>query len=226
MKKAAMLALALLSSLAQSKPVKSEWDGAETRKGLDALARCVVRVDPDAARKYVMSRRLWPGGPGDVLDHCLGVTQGTGKLRFPEFVVRYVLADALVRRDYAAGMPDVVNHKIPIYEKPAPTAEELKLRADPRKAADFAIADARSASTDHLRQVAECVVIADPRATYDVLLTAPASPEEVAKLQPVVAALPACVDPTEQLSIDKISLRGSLAVAFFRLAQTPVGQSR
>lgn len=226
--------LATAASMAQAAPV----DTKAVRKAMANYGKCIVQREPARSREFILSggfitRRdddertlLSPECmPGEelvragLLDQA-GVTS-RAKLRLPDTMVRWAIGQALFDRDAGTlGATDFTAVPALSYEEPYPvrttdrdgnpiSAERI---AQQQKKFDEKKGDVA------LARVGECVARADAAGTRAALVTPLDTPEELAALKAVGPALANCLPKGQTIGFDRMSLRGSLAVAYYRLA--------
>jgi len=202
----------------------------EVRRVQASFARCVVRRRASVAERYVLdadpkSRLKLSGRVGD--PECLAQTLetfGTTQMRFPADTMRYALAEALVRY----RLP-----KIPLQNLEAipPLAHPAPIQADPGTLQDIAgrpltaaeLADIRevAVATPYLSRLGECVVRFNPAASYALLMTDADSTAEDTAIESIKGALANCIDAGRALKLNKMTVRGTVALNYFRLAKAP-----
>jgi hypothetical protein len=195
------------------------------RRTFEQFSQCVAARHHDEAEATVLSTE--PGkvvlaAHSDVVDgYCLR-TEWL-KLENAEYL-RFGLADALLRLDYAKGLPADIAQAAPLAH---PEVNEADYRPEPDKTATAKeiaklqqdLEDARAGRTASI--FAECVARADPGGVLALVLTEPVSDAEkkaFAELQP---PLNACLPKTKAIRLDALQLRGALAMNLYRLAKAP-----
>ena len=199
----------------------------ETRKRVREYSDCIVKKHPEDARTAVLSltdnASLVKDYPKLLDPYCL--TGFVDRMAFPGDLLRYALADALVRRqliNQPAIDPLVIGplaHNQPV---PPPSVTEAKAEADQGKPFDrkqwqFGVALAYS----QVSQFGECVVRADPAGTKQLLASAPTSAPEAAAIAALKPVLGSCLRKDSKLHLTKEVLRGTIALNYYRLANAP-----
>lgn len=208
------------------------------RQGMADYGSCIVKYEPAKAREFVLSggfvsRRnqdeqallsteCMPGE--DLLRVAMGDQKGLssrGKLRLPDVMIRWAIAQALFDRE-AASITATNFASVPAltYEEPYPvstTDRDGNTLSDKRIALQRQKFEEKAADVT-MAKLGECVARMDGAGTRAVLLTALDTPEELASLKAVTSAIGNCLPKGQTLKFDRMSLRGSLAVAYYRLA--------
>ena len=209
------------------------------RKALADYGTCIVKWEPVKARDFVLSgvfikyrdqiqmfysRECMPGEyirrAGLAATGNSSMASG-GRLRFPDVIIRWAIAGALFNRD-AAKLTLIDFTAVPklSYEEPFPVRTTNK-DGDPLPSERIAEQQKRfdeKASDVALAKVGECVARADGAATRAALLTPIDTAAELAALRSLAPTLSNCLPKGQTIGFDRMSLRGSLAVAFYRLA--------
>lgn len=208
------------------------------RQALADYGSCIVKREPVKARAFVLSggflsrrdqdEQMLLSPECNVADQLFraGFAEQRGmanraRLRLPDVMIRWAIGQALFDRDVAklgggsfAAVPALT------YEEPFPVRTTTK-DGDPLPAERIAEQQRRfdeKAGDVALARVGECVVRADGAAARAALITAQDTPEELAALKALAPALSNCLPKGQTLGFDRMSLRGSLAVAYYRLA--------
>ncbi|PLK25803.1 hypothetical protein C0V78_02010 [Novosphingobium sp. TH158] len=212
---------------------------AQIRKFMADYGACIVRREPDLARKAVLEGANFhsdsPEGKRlkqrecmdeDLLRNSSGGFQGRLRMRFDEDTYRGVIAEALM----AKGIPsldEAALKAIPLltYDEPRPLRTQYRdgkpIPEEKLERARAAIA--RKTEAMLIGKLGECVVRTAPAPARAVMSTAIESPGELQALNALSPALGQCIKAGETVSLDRMSLRGSLAIAQFRLSQAKVG---
>lgn len=204
-----------------------DYSTKETRAIVHAYAKCVVRRHPAKASEALLQdadnstiRRRYPmlidGG-------CLGREAG-GRIKasFGGDLYRYALADALVGRELAAA-PVPALDSVPILARQAaqdrPQPPAANARKSERRDYEFAVKRHDRAVADaFLGRYGECIVRVDPAGAKALLLTVPDSPEETGGFGRLKPALATCLAEGATLQFGRVSLRGTIALNYYRLA--------
>lgn len=213
-------------------------DAGAMRAAMAEYGQCIVKREPGRSRDFVlsgsfMSRRdqdeqallgmeCMPGEK--LIRQAIGQKGGTvsrARLRLPDSVIRWAIAQSLFDRD-AAKLAAADFSAIPVlkYEEPYPVRTTTE-DGDPLPEKRIAEQQRRfeeKAGDVALAKLGECVARIDSAGTKAVLVTTIDTAEELSALKSVTPALSKCLPAGQTLKLDRMSLRGSLAVAFYRLA--------
>jgi hypothetical protein len=238
-----MLVLTALLAVPASDIRDDIWDSKETREIQAKFAECAVEKNPASARRMVLDANLsdpaWTRTFERVADrHCLaGKIEGHDwvRLTFPLDTMRYLLADALVRREFHSGLPSSIANAAPLEQ---PTFGQARFQFHGGKNLKVSQSDQLRASQEiraglvFITQFGECLARAHPAKSHALLMTQPASVEERAVFQQLVPEFASCLPSGQKLEFNKATLRGTIAMNFYRLAHamhvtaTPAGASK
>ena len=218
---AAMIGQSLGSS------TQAELSTKETRSVTHAYAECVVKRQPkraaEAIRANLDNTAILRKYPQLLIGDCLRTKPSEVlSARFTGDLYRYALADALVRRDLAGFDPESfaslpkLDHHDPGAPPAAVDAKGKKLGA--RKFQEAVEAHRTATAFAYLSRYGECVVRNAPAAARDLLFTAPDSVEEGARFKAMSLALARCLPEGETLKFGRTTLRGTIAINYYRLA--------
>jgi hypothetical protein len=224
--------LATLSLVVAAPVVAQDWWDAdystkETRALTHAYARCVVKRQPakasEAIARNVDNATIVREYRMLIQPDCLTreVHRAT-QMRFGGDLYRYALADALVNQELAAQpAPDLdsvprLDHR-EAGEPPQPVDAKGR-KMGKRKLAAALERHERDVAFAFLSRYGECVVRVDAAGAKALLVTTPDSPEEAAHLAALRPALARCLPEGRTLRFGKITLRGSVAINYYRLA--------
>jgi hypothetical protein len=226
-----------LTAMATS-AVAATPDAKAFRKAMAEYGTCIVKWEPAKTREFVLSggfvnrrdagenallsRECIPGE--DLIRAGLAAKGGTvsrAKLRLPDVMIRWAIAGALFDRD-AAQLTQTNFAAVPqlAYEMPFPVRTTTK-DGDPLPAERVAEQQKRfdeKANDVALARVGECVARMDGAGTRAALLTPIDTPAELGALKALSPALGNCLPKGQTIGFDRMSLRGTLAVAYYRLA--------
>jgi hypothetical protein len=174
-----------------------------------------------AAKKMVSFGRCImsaPGSAGDILATLPGSAEerliagkiakrrsgclNSGALRFGPAILRGVIAEGFLRRDFSSIGGAAKRLAVKIYTMP----EQSKW------------ASLSSQAPLQLQSLAACVVTRAPAKVSEVLIAVPATDREDAAWKQLSVDLNDCIDPAQSLKITKLQLRGVLAEAGYRLS--------
>lgn len=207
----------------------------QIRAFLAEYGQCVAKREPELAQKSVLSgasfsrdsaegKRLMQRECMDpqLLRNTSDGFSGRLRMRFDEDTYRGVIAEALIARHNAvldaAKLPAIATLT---YEEPRPlrtTDRDGKPIAEDSLARQR-MAIARKTQAMLMGKLGECVVRIAPAQSRATLTTALDTPAELAALNALGPTLGQCVKAGETVSLDRISVRGALAIAYYRLSQ-------
>jgi hypothetical protein len=214
---------------------ESDASTKETRAMMHAYAKCVVKRQGAKASEALLAdidnseilRRYRMLVIGDCLARQV---VSTTRMRFGGDLYRYALADALVNAEFA--------NKPPIDVELLPRLEQRKAGEPPRETGpdgkklskrkyQEALDDYhQSVGYSFLANYGECIVRLNAPAAHALLLTEPDSTEESARFAALKPALANCLPEGQTLRFGKVSLRGSIAVNYYRLAHSSPAAGR
>jgi hypothetical protein len=207
----------------------------ETRKVGALFAECVVKRKPREARAFVLYdpssdwykerdgiRLMAKVTDGDCLVAAANATGGI-MMKFPNDTMKYVLADALFRAELENSPPLGDLKQVPPLEHPVFNASDFEPKpgknAGSKQLAKLAENRDRQFSKMVFSQFGECVVRNDPRNSQRLLQTKVVTPEENAAFGALKGALSACVQENSTVTLNKMTVRGTVAYNYYRLAQ-------
>lgn len=222
----------LLAQTAATPSAPREFSVHDTRLMIDDYGRCVVRRKHDSVATAI-SRNL---DNADLMKYYPELIDGRcmdgpplarkTRVRFQGDEFRYALADALVRNDLASAPPPAVATIPPLdHRDPTPPSRvDEKGRAVSDRYYQQALdAYQRDAAFSYASRLGECIVRANSSEARDLLATKPESPAETSSFVAMGDALTSCVDNGEKLSLNKLVLRGIVAVNYYRLVTAARG---
>jgi hypothetical protein len=219
MPRAALLLLAIAGSAAHA-------SDPQTRQVFNSYGQCVVQKHPRQAADVVLSqlstREILKTHQELVDPDCLG---SAGALIMPgSDFLRYGLAEALVRREYAAGLPADFAFAGPIQHFQPDEADYRPKPGKTLKPKEMAKLEERRKHEVALRTMSmygECVARRSPSTALQLVLSKPTSPGEAAALAAMRGPLSDCLPPGMTVALDKAAVRGSVALNLYRLAHAP-----
>ena len=218
-------------------PTQSGYSTKVTRQILDRFGRCVVKGQRARASEAILGNvdnqelrsRYAKLLDGDCLVHAaeVGGASGTIQAQFRVDQYRYAVADALVRLDLAGsaaqhfdGVPRL-DHRDP-GEAPAKVDKKGKpLRASRYEALMRGYDTARAANL--LSRYGECVARLDPARTRALLMSEVETPQEAAAFAGLKETFGTCIPEGVTLTFSKVTLRGTIAVNYYRLSKAALG---
>jgi hypothetical protein len=206
------------------------WDEDKTRKVQAEYGDCVVKKQPAAAREFVITPWFEPGALRRILPKvgdswCLLAASASfgSEMRFPGDTMRYALADALVRREFASASPSLKDAG-PIVQPVLDESEYVPRSGRKAKQSELnELAENRQKriATIYLAHFGECVVRSDPANSYALLMAEPDSVQEGAAFKAMRPTFGGCLAAGEKLEFSKSTLRGTIAMNYYRLAHAP-----
>jgi hypothetical protein len=200
----------------------------DTRRVFEDYTACVVKAHPKDAAEVVLSTlsgdKILKAYPNLLSSDCLDPVEAS-QLQFPsgEFV-RYGLAEQLVRREFAGGLPSDFGLAGPIHQMELDESSyqpKSGEKATPRLLAQLQQYKERDLATRTLSLYGECVARADPAGALALVLSDASSREEAAAFTRLQPALSSCLVKGTTIQLDKAAIRGSIAMNLYRLAKAP-----
>lgn len=182
----------------------------EAARASAAIIAGIGSNDMLARYPQLMQESCVPGQLGDLV-----------QVKFTDDQYRYAIADALVRSELAAVPPPVLDEVAPLAHggPTAPPTSDDKGRPLTGRALEAATRSYdKQRAAKYLWRYGECVVRGDPAEAKTLLMTAPGSKEENARLSAMGTALGTCLAEGKSLEFGKADLRGTIAVNYYRLA--------
>lgn len=207
----------------------------QIRAFLAEYGTCVVKREPELAQKSVLGGASFSRDSAegkrllqrecmdpDLLRNAATGFEGRLRMRFDEDTYRGVIAEALIVRDRAmvdaAQLPAIA---VLTYEEPRPL-RTLDREGKPIPEDGLArqrAAIARKTQAMLMGKLGECVVRVAPVQARAVMSTSIDTPAELQSLNALGPALSQCIKAGETVSLDRVSVRGALAIAYYRLSQ-------
>jgi hypothetical protein len=199
-------------------------DPTKVRDIAQEFAICAVKHRPELASKFVLdsAAEMERHEFRTLFDPDCVPTDGRGfvAIRGGRTQMAFALAEALVRRQYPAAAQVDINSAAPLDH----TLPELPLASPSRTPwSPEALQDLEKSRAASLAIfiLGECVVRAHPVAAHGLLLTEPGSDLETRYLEALQPAAGNCIEKGAAISMTKYSLRGTIALNFYRLAMAP-----
>lgn len=208
------------------------WDEAKMRQIQAQFGDCVIKRQPAAAKHFVLTANLEKADRRKVVDkisdgYCLLVVtapMGDVQMKFPVDTMRYALAESLVRQEFAAAHAPAIKDAVPL-EQPTLNEEDYQLEPGkkPRKGELEEMQENRQKQLAliYLAGFGECVVRADPANSHALLMTDAESAQESATFKALTPAFGGCLTAGRSLAFNKLTLRGTIAMNYYRLAHSP-----
>jgi hypothetical protein len=205
----------------------TELSTKKTRAVVHAYAQCIVNRQPGKAAEAIVrnvdNATLLRSYPKLMNGDCLTLgSSGSMQARFGGDLYRYALADALVGRDLATFSGNDFS-AVPKLAHRAPGEPPARINAKGKKLGgrkyDAAVASHEEAkSLAYVSAYGECVARTAPAAAQALLLSEPDSAEETARFRALSPALAGCLPAGATLRFGKVTLRGTIATNYYRLA--------
>lgn len=204
---------------AQSRNVTAE----EARDIVAEYATCVVKHNHDKAANVLLLNADTDTIKRDfarlIQPRC--VQSGVQSIGFDADQFRYALAGALVSAEFAGDGPSDFSDRPLLTHLPAPARSDLDAalaKAGSAKERDEALSGFRKAeAVAGLSRYGECVVRADPAGARLWVVSELDSREEESRIDALRPSFGACLKDG-QVSFSKDTLRGTLALNYYRLA--------
>lgn len=210
-----MVILALTALVAPAVAAAQDYSPQQVREVGQRYATCVIRRAPGEARRFLVVPDRRPPVIGDCLNEA-AKSMGT-EMRFPGAMYRYAMAEALIVRDYATGLPaGIAQAAPPPREEPEPL-DEAKLPKGKRAAA-IRQRFAQAQGFRVLDTLTECVARANPDAALAVVRSGLGDAAETVAFTTLKPTIGACLPPGQTVNFNRSVLRGSLAYNLYRLA--------
>lgn len=232
------LVFAFAFGAAQFTPVSgqpSDYSAKDTRDIVRDFGDCIVKRHQQSASAAILANadnhQLRRNYPYLFDNDCLSFKDiGWTLVSFDGDQFRYILADALVRAEFAKSAPlnlkvvPPLSHSDPGQPPSAVGSggKPLRSQAYERANENYRIA----AAFAFLSRYGECVVRADPDEAHALILTMPNSPQEASQFATMQSTLGACLPAGQQLKFGKLDLRGTIAVNYYRLAKAAAGATQ
>lgn len=199
----------------------------DTRRVVYDYGKCVVGRNAalasdallSAVDNYTLKTRY-----GALIDgNCLvRVTHAGGQMRFTGDLYRYALADGLFSRELGTLPAPDLTAVAALQRRVLPPAPQPPGANGSKAERAKYEADLKSYEEDQgfraLDGYGECVVRADPAGARTLLLTRPTTSAEDAAFSALLPALDRCMSAGTTIALGKLSVRGSIAVNYYRLA--------
>ena len=226
-----LLGLILLVSATSVSAAYPKLSEADSRRAMADFGRCVVKGQSAIASRAVVEEwsnvEIHAAGNRLVDPTCVRAAGFVSVMRFKADNLRAELAQQLIQRD--PTLDPTAEHLASLsplqYRQPWPVVT-IDDRGRPLNAnaiqAQVQGRDARIGLIAGLH-VAECVVRANPGAVRPVFATKVASKQEMAALSAIAQQFGLCLPAGKKMAFDRHALRGTLALAYYRLAMAARG---
>lgn len=198
----------------------------QIRSLMNEYADCIVKKEHESASAAILSDvtndDLIRSYPRLMQDYCVPMRLGDFiRVGVTPTQMRNVVAEALVRRDLSAT-PAPTLDDVPalphsrLGELPTRDAKGRPLTG--RNAEEVLAAYKQAQVAEYLSRYGECVVRVDPAAAKSLLLTEEGTAAEVEAFRTMATAFGTCLAEGRTLNFNKASLRGAIAINYYRLA--------
>lgn len=189
-------------------------------------ADCVVKNEHDTASAAILSdapdNEFVRSYPRLVQEHCVPMRLGDFiRVGFTPTQMRDAIAEALVRRDLSTVPPPSLDDVPPLAHwqiSQLPTTDAQGRPFSPRRSEEVLESYRQAQLAAYLGRYGECVVRVDPGAAKALLLTDEGTAAENEAFGEMQKALGTCLAEGRSLNFKKASLRGSIAINYYRLA--------
>jgi hypothetical protein len=189
--------------------------------------QCAAEQHPTQAAEVVLSddtaQDVLKAHPDLLTGECLGLAGGELTIPGGDFV-RYGLAEALVRREYAAGLPADIGQAAPLLHPPINESDYQPKPGQKLRANELASLKKRRDMDVGARLLSiygECVARADPVMSLRLVLAKPDSSDETQAFAAMNPIFSSCLVQGQTLTFSKSALRGTIAMNLYRLAKAP-----
>lgn len=201
----------------------------KTRDVLVAFAECAVKKFPEMTREMVLDtssvrigEKYSKAADPDCLIQAVNATYAVVQLQMSPVSFRAAVANELVRRDLGSFDPAGIKFAAPLHHPTVDPADYApKGRVSSKSLAEWQHAKERDAGQAWLSTVGDCAVRANPSGARKLLQAKVNSDEELQALLALIPAFSSCIDQGHQVKMGRASIRGAVAVNYYRLAYAP-----
>jgi hypothetical protein len=186
---------------------------------------CVVKKRPKDAAEIVLSTikngEIMRTYPRVITPDCIGNGQ---QLKLPGDFLRYGLAEALVRRELAQGLPRDIALAAPLAHVQVDEADDQPKPGKTLKPKELQRIEEDKGKARAFRMLSlygECIDRSDPAAALRLILSATVSNEETQAFAALKPTLQNCLNEDQTIAFTRVSLRGTIAMNLYRLAKAP-----
>ena len=216
-------------------------DRASYLADVDAYARCTVRNHHNSARDMILSNvdnksmerkfgDIYTEEPLAFVPNCRELILISRSVVIEPDAFRASVAEVLVKKDHSDGAAGDFTNVLPLthiqaesdqaYNVKISAAKFEKQRARIKKSHD------QDVSRSWLSVYGECVVRFNTTASRDWVVSKLGSAAEAEAISLIKPALSACLLEGEALTFDKYTLRGTLAINYYRMAMADGATSK
>ncbi len=201
----------------------------KTRDVFAAFAQCAVKKFPELthemvldASKVAVDKKYRKAADPDCLVQAVNASYSVVQLQMSPTSFRAAVADELVRRDLGGFDPAEIKLAEPLQHPTIDPADYVPKRSvSPETLANWQHAKERDTGEAWLSTVGDCAVRANPSGARELLQTKVNSDEELHALLALIPAFSSCIDQGHKVQTVRASLRGAVAVNYYRLAYAP-----
>ena len=211
---------------------RPDYSIAETRRIMFEYGRCVVRrahasavyliLDHDGDIPSALKRHPALNSPECLIEAAWNGS--IGSLRLPFDMYRYVMADALVSADFPSSAPDGIAEAAPLEHRSVGESAyrpEAGKRVSEQRRLELEEKRAQAITYSHFSRFGECVVRNDAANAHALLMANPNSAGETNALARLASVFSGCLVADRDFAVNRVILRGTIAVNFYRLANAP-----
>jgi hypothetical protein len=202
----------------------------QTREILQRFAECAVKKFPQLAHQMVLDatkvtvgEKYMKVADPDCLVQATSYQFGIVQLKMSPDSFRSAVADELMKRNLSSFDPAQIAAAASLPEPSLDPADYVpKPGSNTRwKQEDYDKAKQRDTAAIWLFDFGECAARANPAEARNLLQTKINSDEELQALRAMMPAFSSCLDRGHKLSTERASLRGTIALNYYRLAFAP-----
>jgi hypothetical protein len=221
--------------MAVSSPTAIQKQAREDRLIVSAYGDCLVKKRPQEAAEAVLGTE--PSGQimkiyhdlsdSDCLNRAVWKVGGTGgviQMGMPGEVLHYALAEALIRREYSAGLPPDIALAAPRQQLRVTSISLVPKpgqKVSPEKLEKVKELNDRAAGFEGMAAFGECVARQSPSDSLQLILTKPASAQEDQQFSKLGHTFADCLPAGQTLALDRSAVRGTIAMNLYQLAKAP-----
>jgi hypothetical protein len=205
---------------------------AQVRHFMAEYGTCIAKREPELASKFVITgvdfkrdsderRRLWQR---ECLDHeeLRNTSRGfRGSVGLKDATYRGAIAEALIKREGDKLNANDFSAVAPLtYEEPwalRTTTQDGKPIPEERLQRQRDAIEVKTLA-NRVARLGECVVRQTPAQSRAILAVPIDTESELQALKAVTPAIQQCIPKGQTVSFDRMSLRGAIAIAYYRLA--------
>ena len=217
--------LLVTALVAASTAATAKLTDPEARRVMLDFATCAAKQSPNEAESVLLSQvnneDIIRHHPKIITPSCLKLG---GELSMPGDHFRYALAEAMIRREYPAGLPADIARAMPLVHfdvKPENYQPEPGKKLKPKRLAELEGRRKDAVAFRFLSIYGECVDRKDFAGALHLVLSKVGSDAETRAFAALQAPLSQCLVQGQTLALDRTVLRGTIAMNLYRLAKAP-----